>query len=271
MTLHETTTALRARGRKALVPFFTAGYPDEDTFVALVEAAVGAGADVVEVGIPFSDPIADGPVIQATSTAALARGMTLRRALALVDTIHGRTNASLVAMSYLNPILAMGVEQFAAAAAGAGLRGLILPDVPREESADLRTVARGAGLDYIDMVAPTSSDARIAAITRDATGFVYMVSVAGVTGARDHVAGGISELVARVRAHCNTPAYVGFGISTPAQAAEVAEHADGVIIGSRLVERIDGARDASGAVERVGAFLGEVRRALDAGAPPGAP
>jgi len=258
--LSQTTGALRTHGRKALVAFLTAGYPDEATFAATVRAAVAAGADVIEVGIPFSDPIADGPVIQASSAAALARGMTLRRALSLCAELGA--DVPLVVMTYVNPVLAMGVEAFADAAARAGVSGVILPDVSFEESPAFRAPLRAAGLACINLIAPTSSDERVRDIASVAEGFVYLVSLTGVTGARDAAAADLAALAGRVRAASAAPVYVGFGIKTPEQARGAARHADGVIIGSRLLElAADGTAD--GAPGRVGDFLATVRGVLD--------
>lgn len=258
------TTALRASGKKALVAFLTAGYPDEQTFEDLVNAALDAGCDIVEVGIPFSDPIADGPVIQAASTAALARGVTLRSALAQIARLSARfPSARFVAMSYINPVLRMGVEAFADAARESGLAGLILPDVSFEESEAFRPALRKRGLAYIDLVAPTSDEARVHAIAGASDGFVYLVSVTGVTGARNTHPVGVSELIDRVRAATETPVYVGFGVSTPEIAADVAAHADGVIIGSRLIQ-LAGDGPSAQAGRRVLDFLAAARRAIDA-------
>ncbi len=262
--LREHTNALRARRRKALVAFLTAGYPDENAFRDIVRAASDAGADVIEIGIPFSDPIADGPVIQTSSTAALAGGMSLRHALSIIAKLAAGLDTPLVAMSYVNPILRMGVETFASAAADAGVRGVILPDVSFEESAAFRGPMRNAGLAYIDLVAPTSGDERIRMVATASEGFVYVVSLTGVTGTRDAVAADLAALTARVRAATDTPIYVGFGIADADQARAVAGHADGVIIGSRLV-RLVAEGDPGGSGRRVGDFLASVRRALDRG------
>jgi len=261
--LATTTAALRARGKKALVAFLTAGFPDDAAFEDLVMAAVDAGCDVIEVGIPFSDPIADGPVIQAASGAALARGVTLRSTLAHTARLSSRISVPLVGMSYINPILCMGVESFAGAARESGVTGVILPDVSFEESEAFRPVLRARGLSYIDLIAPTSSDARICSIAGASEGFVYVVSRTGVTGARDTLPADASELAGRVRAAARTPVYMGFGVSTPAHAAEVARSADGVIIGSRLVQ-LAGEGAPAGAGRRVGEFLAAARRAVDA-------
>jgi tryptophan synthase alpha chain len=261
--LATTTTALRARGKKALVAFLTAGYPDDASFEDLVTAAADAGCDVIEIGIPFSDPIADGPVIQAASNAALAHGVTLRSVLEHMARLSARC-VPLVGMSYINPILRMGVETFAGAARESGLSGLILPDVSFEESGAFRPALCAHGLAYIDLVAPTSDDARVRTIAGASSGFVYLVSVTGVTGARSARPIGVTELVDRVRAATETPVYVGFGVSTPEHAADVARHADGVIIGSRLMQlAADG--PAAQAGRRVGDFLAAARKAIDAG------
>lgn len=263
-TLSATTLAVRARGRKALVAFLTAGYPNERAFADLVSAAADAGCDVIEIGIPFSDPIADGPVIQAASNAALARGVTLHSALEQIAELSPRTPVPLVCMSYINPILRMGVDTFADRAHASGVQGLILPDVSFEESGAFRPSLRARGLAYIDLVAPTSDDGRVRSIAAASEGFVYLVSLTGVTGARSALPGGVTELSDRVRAATDTPVYVGFGVSTPEQAANVARPADGVIIGSRLMS-LAGDGDASSAGRRVADFLAEARKAIDAG------
>ncbi len=261
MTLGEHTQALKASGRKALVPFFTAGYPDDATFVDVVKAAADAGADVIEIGIPFSDPIADGPVIQASSTAALARGMTLARAIGLAKELSQDVSTPLVIMSYINPILTYGLERFVNAAKGAGILGTILPDVSFEESHALRNAFHD--VEYIDLLAPTSSDERIEMIAANTRGFLYLVSLTGVTGARGSLPGSLPAFVARVRPHTDTPLYVGFGVSTPEHAATVVETADGVIIGSRLIRLMDEA-GAGKSARRVGDFLTSIRAAIDA-------
>ena len=262
-SLATTTTALRASGRKALVAFLTAGYPDQGTFEDIVLAADNAGCDVIEIGIPFSDPIADGPVIQAASAVAIANGTTLRSALESCRRLSPRLSARVLGMSYINPVLRMGLDAFADSARENGLAGLILPDVSFEESEAFRPALRKRGLAYIDLIAPTSDEARVRAIAGASDGFVYLVSVTGVTGARHAPPVGVTELAGRVRAATETPVYVGFGVSTPEIAAEVAQHADGVIIGSRLMQ-LAGDGSATEAARRVGDFLAGVRKAIDA-------
>ena len=269
MKLGRTMGGLLRRGEKGLVPFFTAGYPDEATFLACLRAAARAGCPAVEVGIPFSDPLADGPAIQESSQAALAGGMTLRRALDIVATADLPRETAIVFMSYLNPLLRCGVDRFAQEAAAAGVCGAILPDVPLEESAGIRDELAGAGVTLVDLVAPTSGPERVERICRIAAGFLYLVAVTGVTGARASLDGRLPDLVARVRARTELPLYVGFGVSSPAQAAEVVRLADGVVIGSALVgilgTAVEGGasarRRAVGEVER---FLTRVQRAIGA-------
>jgi tryptophan synthase alpha chain len=256
------TRALRTRGKKAVVAYFTAGYPDDETFNSVVRAAADAGADVIEVGIPFSDPIADGPVIQASSGAALARGATVARALEAIARLENDVRVPIVVMSYVNPILRMGVERFARAAVKAGVAGVVLPDVSFEESTPFRAALRSAELAYVDMVAPTSENERAREIARASQGFVYLVSITGVTGSRAVGKADVETTAARVRAATDTPVYVGFGISTPEAAAEIATVADGVIIGSRLVQ-LAGTGGAKAAAGRVGDFVASVRAALD--------
>jgi len=258
--LVETARSLRARRRKALVAYFTAGYPDDATFDALVRSAIDAGADVIEVGIPFSDPIADGPVIQASSSVALANGMTISRALESIARLN--SGVPIVVMSYINPILRLGVETFAREAARAGVAGVVLPDVSFEESSAFRPALDRAGLAYVDLVAPTSGEVRAREIARASSGFVYVVSITGVTGARAAVRADVDATVTGVRAATDTPVYVGFGVSTPETAAEIAAVSDGVIIGSRLMQ-LAGEGSASAAPARVGDFLALVRQQLD--------
>jgi tryptophan synthase alpha chain len=262
MRLTELTRARRADGVKPLVPFLTAGYPDEETFVRLVGAASRAGCAVLEIGIPFSDPVADGPLIQESSQQALRDGMTLRRALDLAADAVRRDAVAPIFMSYINPILAFGVERFAGAAEEAGVAGLIVPDLPFEEAAEVRASLAARGVALIDLVAPTSDDGRIARMAPSAEGFVYLVSRTGVTGVRASLDGGARDLARRVRAHTDLPLYVGFGVSSAAQAAIAAEAADGVIVGSALIERIRSSRTRDEAVERVTGFLEETVRAL---------
>jgi tryptophan synthase alpha chain len=232
-----------ARGRAALMPYLMGGFPDIERSVAVGAAYAEAGADLVELGVPFSDPLADGPVIHAAGTRALAAGAT----------VHGVVEAGariaehvpVVLMCYANPLLARGPERFCGELAARGISGLIVPDLPLEESAAVLAACDGAGLALVPLVAPTTPDDRLAAIGRNARGFVYTVSVVGTTGERGAVGDGLAELLGRVKAHSPVPVALGFGISTGAQAAAAADAgADGVIVGSRLVRAAAEAQDA---------------------------
>ena len=268
MKLIDYTTGMRARGEKALVPFFTAGYPDEETFCDIVRAAAAAGCSVMEIGIPFSDPMADGPVIQQSSRVALEHGMTLRRALDLTASLSNEVDVGFVFMSYINPLLRMGFGDYAARAHDAGVRGTIVPDLPLEESGEIRSTFAGTGMALVDLVAPTSGEERIRRLGTGADGFLYLVSLTGVTGVRGHLSRDLGAFVSRVRAHTGVPLYVGFGVSGPEQAAHVSQHADGVIIGSALVRIIQQAATGEEAVRAVDAFLREVRAAMEVPAEP---
>lgn len=260
--LEHTTRAERDAGRKALVPFFTAGYPSEGAFLDLVRVAADAGCRTVEVGIPFSDPVADGPLIQASSLAALRAGMTLRRALALTARATAATGVGAVVMSYVNPVLRFGAAEFAGAACDAGVVGVILPDVPHEEAAPLRGPLAAAGLPLIELVAPTTGRDRVARIAADARGFLYLVALAGVTGAAADPAAHAAELVASARAATDLPCYVGFGVSDPEGARRVVRDADGVIVGSALVRLLLAAPHQMAGVQDVAAFLLTLRAAI---------
>ena len=222
---------------KAFIPFFTCGDPDLETTAALVRAAQTAGADLIELGIPFSDPTAEGPVIQAASTRALAAGTTTDRVFELVRDLRRDVTAPLVFMTYANLVYSYGTDRFLAKSAGAGVQGLILPDVPFEEKAEFAPACRAHGLELISLIAPTS-EARIGRIAREAEGFVYCVSSLGVTGVRAEITTDIGAMVRLVKAERDVPCAVGFGVSTPAQARQMAQQADGVIVGSAIMRLV---------------------------------
>jgi tryptophan synthase alpha chain len=229
----------RAENRTALVPFLTAGYPtlaeSEELFLALARG----GADVIEIGVPFSDPLADGATIQRTSERAIANGVTLRDCLALVGRLRERgVTVPLVLMGYYNPILRYGVERFAADAAAAGADGFIVPDLPTEESDDLLQACRANSRDLIFLLAPTSTDERIANVAERASGFIYCVSLTGVTGGRTDLPD-LRPYLGRVRAKTDLPLAIGFGISSPDHVRQVGAVADGAIVGSALIDAID--------------------------------
>jgi len=226
--------AFSAHGKRAaLMPYLMGGYPSTEESVSAGLAAADAGADLLELGIPFSDPLADGPVIHAAGTEALAAGATPHGVLGVCERIAVRV--PVVLMVYANIVLTAGVEAFALRAAAAGASGLIVPDLPHDEAAELRAACDSEGLALVPLVAPTTTPDRIVAIGADARGFVYTVSLTGTTGEREELPPGLAETVERVRASTELPVAVGFGISTPEQARSVAELADGVIVGSRVV------------------------------------
>jgi len=228
--------ALKARGEKALVTFVTAGDPDLSTTEEVVLELEKAGADLIELGVPFSDPMADGPTIQLSSDRALAAGTTLPGILELVTRLRERTQVPIVLMGYFNPIFAYGAERFASDAAKAGVDALLVVDLPPEEAAELKEYTDRCGLDLIFLLTPTSDASRVDSVARQGSGFIYYVSVTGVTGARSAVAETLAERVTEVRSALNLPLVVGFGISTPEQAGQIAKVADGVVVGSVLVK-----------------------------------
>lgn len=261
--LGQLTAELKARGVKPLVPFLTAGYPDEKTFLELMGAAADAGCRVVEIGFPFSDPVADGPIIQASSQRALDQGMTLTRTLELAARVQADHGLAVVLMGYLNPILHMGPEKFSEAYRTSGVAGVIVPDLPLEESGGLRALLLEADVDLIDLVAPTTGQDRLEHHTAAAGGFMYLVSTTGVTGSGAGSGDDLESYVARVRAANPLPLYVGFGIATPDDAARVAACADGAVVGSALIKAIDQAGDPSGAVKTAREFLSRMNNALN--------
>ena len=230
---------LRAGKRAAFVPFITAGDPDADTSLEILRRLPEAGADLIELGVPFSDPMADGPAIQASSQRALKAGMTLSRVLDMVRAFRAHDQATpMVLMGYFNPIHAYGVERFVADAAGAGIDGLITVDLPPEEDDVLGKPAAAHDLDIIRLATPTTDEHRLATILNGASGFLYYVSIAGVTGTKSFTAADVARALARIKAHAQIPVVVGFGIKTPEQAAEIAGIADGAVVGSAIVSRI---------------------------------
>jgi tryptophan synthase alpha chain len=250
----------REEGRAALMPYLMGGFPDQETATAVAGAYAAAGADLVELGVPFSDPLADGPTIHAADTAALAAGATLENVLETCSAVAERLPVAL--MTYSNMILAKGIEEFAPLAAEAGAAGVIVPDLPLEEQATIAEALGVHGLALIPLVAPTTPPERRAAICAGAHGFVYLVSTVGVTGERAELPPELTELISSVQEEASVPVAVGFGISTPAQAATVGKVADGVIIGTRLVREVADAVDRDAAVAAVGDFLRETRAAL---------
>ena len=234
-----TLAALRAEGKAALVPFVTVGYPDMPTSEAMAVAILESGADMLELGIPFSDPLADGPTIQMTSFRALENGATLRGAL---DSLRGlRTKgitAPLIFMGYLNPFLSYGMEKFAKEASDAGMDGIIIPDLPPEEAPPYQTILQSHGIHLIPLLAPTSTEARIEQACKQAKGFIYCVSVTGVTGARSELSGGVEGLARRIREHSDLPILVGFGVSRQEHVENIARFADGAVVASAMLDSV---------------------------------
>ncbi len=256
--------ALKAHSRKALVPFVTAGDPSLEATVPVMHALAAAGADVIELGVPFSDPMADGPTIQRSSERAIARGAGLSYALRCVSEFRQRDDTTpVVLMGYLNPIEIRGSARFAAEAVASGVDGVLLVDLPPEEAAELRAAFAAAGLQLILLASPTTTDARLALLCDDAQGYLYYVSFAGVTGADRLDAVAANRRLSEIRQRSRVPVVAGFGIKDAASASAMAREAEGVVVGSALVAAI-AETDVEGAVAAAAAFLTPLRQALDA-------
>ena len=261
--IQSTFAGLAACGRKALIPFITAGDPDPELALPLMRALVAGGADIIELGVPFSDPMADGPTIQRASERALAKGMSLRKVLAIVRQFRDEgAETPVVLMGYANPVEAMGVEAFTRAAAEAGVDGVLIVDYPPEECVEFAASIKAAGMDPVFLLAPTSTEQRIADVARAGSGYIYYVSLKGVTGAGHLDLAEVARRIPDIRAKVGMPVGVGFGIGDAESARRVAEVADAVVIGSRIIEEIEQS-PADQAAERVTAFLRTIRRALD--------
>lgn len=254
---------LNGEGRKALIPFITAGDPDAALTLPLLHTLVEAGADVIELGVPFSDPMADGPTIQRASERALAKGMTLRKVLQLVvDFRKTDDKTAIVLMGYANPIEAMGLEKFAAAAAAAGVDGVLVVDYPPEEAENFGAAMKAQGMDPIFLIAPTSTAERIAQVAGIASGYVYYVSLAGVTGSGALNVDAVAERLPAIREKTGLPVGVGFGIRDAATASRIAAFADAVVVGSRIIEEIEKS-SAADACANVKALVADIRRGVD--------
>ena len=257
----DTFARLRQEGRPGLITYTTAGDPDLPRSGAILKALDRAGADVLEVGVPFSDPLADGPVIQRAAERALAAGSSLRAALSLIAEVRADVSAPIVVFSYANPLLRMGIQPFAARAAAAGVDGVLVLDLPIEEAGEFREVLASAGLDTIFLLSPTTTDARIRRAAELGRGFLYAISRHGVTGARDRVASGAETLVRRIRAHTTMPVALGFGISRPEHVAEVGAYADAAVVGSALVSLIAEASGSPRLIDEVEAYARSLKDA----------
>jgi len=254
-------STLKTQISKALVTFITAGDPDLPTTEEMIYLLEEAGADVIELGVPFSDPMADGPTIQLSSERALASGTTLHGILGVVKRVRSRSGIPIILMGYLNPLHAYGYDIFCRDAAEAGVDGVLVVDMPPEESRELTVPARHYGLDVIFLLTPTSDAARISAVDRLGSGFVYYVTVTGVTGARASVSGTLAQELSRVKKVITLPVMAGFGISTPEQAAEVGSLADGVVVGSAIVKLFERYRGEELKLQ-LRRYVGELKSAL---------
>jgi tryptophan synthase alpha chain len=261
----ETFEHLLAARCKALIPYITAGDPDLDVTTQLVLELERNGANIVELGVPFSDPVADGPTIQRASLRSLQQGTTLHGIVEAVASIREHSRIPIVLMTYYNPILAYGIQTFCGEAARAGVDGLIIPDLPPEESEELTVACREQHIANIFLVAPTSTTTRIELANRSTTGFVYCVSLTGVTGARGQMAEGVDEFMATVRKHTDRPLAIGFGISTPEHAREAAKLADGIIVGSAIINVMEQCDNESEMIREVGSFIASLRAGIDQG------
>ncbi len=254
--------ALKREGRAGLVTYLTCGDPDAETFAQLLDGLPQAGADLIEIGMPFSDPMADGPAIQAAGLRALKAGMTLPKVLAIVYAFRQTDKATpIVLMGYYNPIHHYGVAKFLGDANAAGVDGLIIVDLPPEHDEELCLPAKAAGLDFIRLATPTTDDKRLPHVLKNTQGFLYYVAVAGVTGTKSATGDVITAAVTRLKKHTDLPVAVGFGIRTPAQAAAVAKVADAAVVGSALVDRLAASLDGQGKATPglIDAVLGDVR------------
>lgn len=258
--IRQTFQKTRQENRAALMPYFTLGFPTIPLCLDVISALAGSGADLIELGIPFSDPLADGPTIQHSSQIALENGITVSETIHLVHQLRDRgVSQPFMLMGYYNPIIAYGIQSFVADAAGAGADGLIIPDLPPEEAVEIEAACQKNGLSLIFLLAPTSTTSRVKQIVDHSTSFVYLVSLTGVTGARDKLSANLSPFIQSVRAQTQLPLAVGFGISTPSQVEEVGKMADGVIIGSALVQLVE---QSDNPVQTAADYIHKLRHAL---------
>ncbi len=252
--------ALRAlsAGHTALIPYITVGYPSIETTLKVVPLLASSGCDIIELGIPFSDPLADGATIQRASYEALRQGVTPKLCFEVAQELRQQVEIPLVFMTYYNPVLKFGLEQFCSKCAEVGIDGLIIPDLPPEEGAELEKSTKRHGLDLVYLLSPASTEERIRLVASRSSGFIYLVSLTGITGARDKLPEELESFVARVKARTEKPLCVGFGVSTPEQAQRIAKIADGVIVGSRIIQLLN--EDKS--LKNVYSFIKSLREAL---------
>jgi tryptophan synthase alpha chain len=260
--ISKTFDSLQRKGEKALIPFITAGYPDLATTEKLIFEIEKNGADLLELGVPFSDPMADGPVIQYSSEQALQRGINLTMILKLVKKVRLKTEIPIILMGYFNPFFSYGLKRFAEDAKRVGVDGVLVVDLPPEEAAEMIAHAGNVELDLIFLLAPTSDEKRIALIVNNATGFIYYVSVTGVTGVRSTLDRDIRKQVRRIKKITSIPIGVGFGISTPQQAQTIAKWADAVVVGSAIIKKIKESKSPTTVVSGVGKLIKSLKQAI---------
>jgi len=260
--IEETFAKLKSNNEKALITYIMAGDPDLDTTESLIEVIERAGADILELGVPFSDPIADGPTIQRASDRALKSKTTLKKVMSLVKRVRKKVAVPIIVMTYYNIILQYGLKRFTDDAVRSGIDGAIIPDLPPEEAAEFISYARKSGLDTVFLLAPTSTEERIKKVTAASTGFVYYVSMTGITGAKLANLSEIKNMIPEIQQHTDLPVAVGFGISRPEEAGKISRWADGVIVGSALVRLIEESRGKKQMLSKVDKFISSLKEAL---------
>ena len=261
--ISQTFNYLRLEGKKALIPFITAGHPDLRTTEKLIFALERSGADLIELGVPFSDPMADGITIQMSSEHSLAKGTNLKMILALIKKVRMKTRIPIILMGYYNPFFIYGLKRLADDAKDAGVDGILTVDLPPEEAGEMKMQTDRTGLDLIFLLAPTSDDARINLIVKYATGFIYYVSLTGVTGVRSKIDKDIRNHVENIKRSSDLPIGVGFGISSPLHAKKVAKWADAVVVGSAIIKIIESNRNKNLMIQRVSQFVADLKRAMN--------
>ena len=260
--IDKTLNLINAEKKFALAPFITIGYPDIDTSVQMSLAALNAGGDMLELGVPFSDPLADGKTIQMTSSQALQNGVTIKTCLKTVERLRKEIGeAPLILMGYMNPFLKYGLNKFVADAVSVGVDGLIIPDLPTEEASEFNALCHTQNLHLIPLLAPTSTDSRIRLACKGASGFIYCVSLTGVTGARNEVSSGLEDLIKRIRHYSDLPVLVGFGISTKAHVSKISKFANGAVFASAMLDQVS-KEPKENAVEVVSGFVNNLRSGI---------
>ncbi len=261
--LEKTFNTLHNKKEKALIPFFTCGYPGAGLFKDLIKIAADSGADILEIGIPFSDPLADGPSIQFSSNIALKNRVNVQKSLGIIASIKKRVDLPLVILTYANPIFQYGLDKFTQDATAVGISGVIMADLVVEESKPMEKLFGRQGLDLIHLAAPTTNGSRLIAIARRSQGFIYLVSVTGVTGARRDIPAEVSAKIRDIKRLTNKPVCVGFGISKPIQAKRIAQECEGIIVGSALVDLIRKSRNKSELLKKASRFLQSLKKAME--------